>query len=228
MAQKIASIILPALNEADGIGHVLSSIPQEWVHEILVVDGGSTDGTIQIAAKHGARVIHESRRGYGWACHSGLLAASGEFVVFIDADGADDPRHLPQLLSPLVNGQADLVLGSRLAGKMDKGAMPGTQWAGNVLAAAMFRGLYHLQLTDLSPFRAAPRRKLLELDLVEMTYGYPTEMIAKAARRGWRILEIPVSYHRRLGGKSKITGTWRGTLLASVQILRLILSYSRS
>ena len=106
--------------------------------------------------------------------------------------------------------------------------MPWTQWAGNVLAAAMFRWLYHLQLTDLSPFRAAPRRKLLELDLVEMTYGYPTEMIARAARRGWKILEIPVSYHRRIGGKSKITGTWRGTLLASYHILKLILSYSRS
>ena len=127
MAQKIASIILPALNEAESIGHVLSSIPPEWVHEILVVDGGSSDATIRIAVERGARVIHESRRGYGWACHSGLLAASGELVVFLDADGADDPAHLPQLITPLVSGQADLVLGSRLAGKMDKGAMPFTQ-----------------------------------------------------------------------------------------------------
>ena len=158
---------------------------------------GSSDATIRIAVEHGARVIHESRRGYGQACHSGLLAASGELVVFLDADGADDPTHLPQLITPLVSGQSDLVLGSRLAGKMDKGAMPCTQWAGNVLAAAMFRWFYGLQITDLSPFRAAPSQKLLGLELVEMTYGYPTEMIARAARRRWNILEIPVSYHRR-------------------------------
>ena len=120
MAEKIASIIIPALNEAESIGYVLSAIPMEWTHEILVVDGGSTDATVAIAEQAGARVIHEGRRGYGRACHSGLLAASGKVVVFLDADGADDPRHLPELLAPLMNGQADLVLGSRLAGDMDR------------------------------------------------------------------------------------------------------------
>ena len=228
MAEKIASIIIPALNEAESIGFVLSAIPSEWVHEVLVVDGGSTDDTVQIAEQAGARVIHEGRRGYSRACHSGLAAASGKVVVFLDADGADDPRHLPELLSPLITDQADLVLGSRLAGKMDSGAMPWTQWLGNFLAALMFRWIYRLHITDLSPFRAGWRSKLLSLNLQEMTYGLPTEMIAKAARRGWKIVEIPVSYHARRGGKSKITGTWHGSVLASTLIFRLILRYARS
>jgi len=228
MAEKIASIIIPALNEAESIGYVLSAIPMEWAHEIFVVDGGSTDDTVAIAEQAGAWVIHEGRRGYGRACHSGLVAATGKVIVFLDADGADDPRHLPELLAPLMNGQADLVLGSRLAGDMDSGAMPWTQWLGNFLAALMFRWIYRLRLTDLSPFRAGGRDNLLNLDLQEMTYGLPTEMIAKAARRGWRIVEIPVSYHARRGGKSKITGTWRGSVLASTLIFRVILRHARS
>jgi glycosyltransferase involved in cell wall biosynthesis len=228
MVEKIASIVIPALNEAESIGHVLAAVPMEWTREILVVDGGSTDETVAISEQAGARVIHEGRRGYGRACHSGLIAASGKVVVFLDADGADDPRHLPELLAPVVSGQADLVLGSRLAGDMDRGAMPWTQWLGNYLAALMFRWIYRLPITDLSPFRAGWRDKLLTLDLQEMTYGLPTEMIAKAARRGWKIAEIPVSYHVRRGGKSKITGTWRGSLLASTLIFRLILRYARS
>jgi glycosyltransferase involved in cell wall biosynthesis len=228
MAEKIASIIIPALNEAESIGHVLSAIPLEWAHEIIVVDGGSTDDTVAIAEQASAKVFHESRRGYSRACHSGLAAAAGKVVVFLDADGADDPRHLPDLLAPLINDKADLVLGSRLAGQMDRGAMHWTQWLGNFLAALMFRWIYHLRITDLSPFRAGWRDKLLKLNLQEMTYGMPTEMIAKAARRGWKIVEIPVTYHARRGGKSKITGTWRGSLLASTLIFRLILRYARS
>jgi glycosyltransferase involved in cell wall biosynthesis len=226
MAEKKASMIIPTLNEAESIGFVLASIPMEWVYEILVVDGGSTDATVAIAEQAGARVIHESRRGYGQACHSGLMAASGEVVVFLDADGADDPRHLPELLAPVLSGQADLVLGSRLAGQMDPGAMPWVQWLGNLVSAALFRLLYRLPLTDLSPFRAGLRDKIIGLNLQEMTYGFPTEMIARAARQGWKIVEIPVSYHSRRGGKSKISGTWRGVFLATIQILRLILRYA--
>ncbi len=227
MAEKIASIIIPALNEAESIGYVLAAIPREWVWEILVVDGGSRDATVALAEQAGARVIHEIRRGYGRACHTGLREATGRVVVFLDGDGADDPRHLPDLLAPLESGKADLVLGSRLAGQMDAGAMPWTQWLGNWVAAGLFLLLYRLRLTDLSPFRAGLREKILELNLQEMTYGLPTEMIAKAARGGWQIVEIPVAYHARRGGKSKITGTWRGSLLASTQIFRLILRYWR-
>lgn len=213
------SIVLPAYNEAESIAQVLAEIPMAGVREVLVVDGGSQDGTPAIAAAAGARVIHETRRGYGRACATGLHPARGELVVFLDADGADDPR---RLLAPLLAGQADLVLGSRLVGPMQAGAMPVHQRLGNQLSAAFIRLRYHLPLTDLSPFRAVQRERLLALDLREMTFGYPTEMITRAARQGWRIVETPVGYRRRLGGRSKISGTLSGTLLATYTILKII------
>ncbi len=219
------SLIIPALNEADSIARVLSAVPGSLAAEILVVDGGSSDGTAEIARQNGAAVIREARRGYGQACASGLARAKGEIVVFLDADGADDPQHLPELVGPIRSGNADMVLGSRLAGRLDDGAMPWHQRFGNQLSAALIRRLYNLPLTDLSPFRAVVKARLLELNMSDMTYGWPTEMIAKAARQGWRILEVPVSYHRRLGGKSKISGTMKGSLLATVAILRTILYY---
>lgn len=222
------TLIIPALNEAESIASVLSAVPGDLADEILVVDGGSSDGTPDLARNMGARVIHEARRGYGQACATGLATARGENVVYLDADGSDDPRFLPALLAPLQQGHADLVLGSRLAGQMDPGAMPWHQYAGNWLSARLIRLLYHLPLTDLSPLRAVLRSRLLELDMQEMTYGWPTEMIAKAARQGWRIIEIPVPYHRRYGGKSKISGTLRGTALSTYFILRTILRYARA
>jgi glycosyltransferase involved in cell wall biosynthesis len=228
MTHKTVSIIIPVINEAESIGQVLESIPRQLVDEILVIDGGSSDATVFIAEEAGARVIHESRPGYSRACHTGLLAACGDIVVFLDGDGADDPAHLPELLQPILDSRADLVLGSRLAGPRDPGAMHWTKWFGNFFAAWLFRLLYRLPITDLSPFRAGLRSKILELDLQDMTYGLPTEMIALAARRGWKIVEIPVSYHVRYGGKSKITGTWRGSFLASTLILRLIFRCARS
>jgi glycosyltransferase involved in cell wall biosynthesis len=224
--RKTVSLIIPVINEVESLGHVLEAVPRNYVDEILVIDGGSRDGTVELAQEAGARVIHESRPGYSRACHTGLLAACGEIVVFLDGDGADDPAHLPELLAPICEGRADLVLGSRLAGPRDPGAMHWTKWFGNFFAAQLFRLLYRLPLTDLSPFRAGLRSKILELDLQEMTYGLPTEMIALAARRGWKIVEIPVAYHVRKGGRSKITGTWRGSFLASTLILRLIFRYA--
>lgn len=221
------SIIIPALNEAESIAHVLSNIPADRGYEVLVVDGGSQDGTPDIAQAHGAIVIPESRRGYGQACASGAGAARGEVLVFMDADGADDPAALPALTAPLIAGQADLVLGSRLAGQGHAGAMPWHQRWGNWLAARLIRTLYGLPLTDLSPSRAVRRADLLSLEMREMTYGWPTEMIVRAARRGWRILEIPVIYRPRLGGKSKISGTLRGTVLATYFIMRTIWRYAR-
>lgn len=221
------TLIIPTLNEADTLGRVLAAIPRSLAVEILVVDGGSTDGTPANAEAGGARLISEPRRGYGRACAAGVCAAQGEIVVFLDADGADDPRHLPQLVAPLISGQAEMALGSRLAGQIEVGAMPWHQKAGNRLCARLIHRLYGLPITDLSPFRAVLRAELLELDLQEMTYGWPTEMIVKAARSGWRIREVPVEYHRRRGGKSKISGTWRGSLLATYHILKTILRYAR-
>lgn len=221
------SIIIPALNEAESIPSVLSAIPKDNPVDIIVVDGGSTDGTPSIAAACGARVIQELRRGYGQACATGVCAAAGEILVFMDADGADNPRQLPDLVGPVRAGRAEMVLGSRLAGEVEADAMPWHQYAGNWLAARLIRLLYGLSLTDLSPFRAVNKAALLDLEMEEMTYGWPTEMIAKAARRGWRIVEIPVTYRPRLAGKSKISGTLRGSVLATYFILSTILRYSR-
>jgi glycosyltransferase involved in cell wall biosynthesis len=221
-----ATVIIPTLNEAETLGGLLAAIPRRLVDEILVVDGGSSDGTPAIAEAGGARLISEPQRGYGRACATGTWAARGEIVVFLDADGADDPRHLPDLIAPLVNGQAEMALGSRLAGQIESGAMPWHQKAGNRLCARLIHRLFSLPITDLSPFRAVLRAELLQLNLQEMTYGWPTEMIVKAARRGWRICEIPVDYHRRQGGRSKISGTWRGSFLATYHILNTILRYA--
>jgi len=221
------SVIIPALNEAESIQMVLAAIPSEHVAEILVVDGGSTDGTPQIAESAGVRLIQESRRGYGRACLTGAQAATGDILVFLDADGADDPRHLPALVRPILEDTADLVLGSRLAGVILPGAMPWHQRLGNWLAARLIRRLYGQPLSDLGPFRAVRRPKLLQLNLTEMTYGWPTEMIVRAARQGWRLCEIPVGYRPRQGGQSKISGTLRGSVLATYFILRTILHYSK-
>jgi glycosyltransferase involved in cell wall biosynthesis len=222
------SVIIPAINEERSLEHVLAAIPGDVVTEIILVDGGSTDSTVSVAKRAGAMVVYEPRRGYGLACATGVEQASGEVVVFMDADGADDPAQIHDIISPLQGGEVDMVLGSRLAGNITPGAMPWHQRFGNWLSAALIRGLYGLKITDLSPFRAVRRGKLLELDMQEMTYGWPTEMITKGARQGWRIVEIPVNYHPRLAGESKISGTFHGTLWATYYILRTIFRYVRA
>ena len=227
------TVIIPALNEEESIDQVLASIPADVVDEILVVDGGSSDGTVSIARAGGARVVHEPQRGYGRACAAGVRATSGDIVLFLDADGADDPSQIPDLLAPLLATRADMVLGSRLAGEiapgclLSAGAMPWHQRFGNQLAAWLIRRLYGLPITDLSPFRAVDREHLLGLEMEEMSYGWPTEMIVKASRRGWQVVEIPVRYRPRMGGRSKISGTVRGTALATYDILRTIFRYAR-
>jgi glycosyltransferase involved in cell wall biosynthesis len=221
------SVVIPALNEEESIGSVLAAIPRDAVTQILVVDAGSSDGTAAIARAGGAVVIHEPRRGYGRACAAGVAAATGSVVLFLDADGADDPRQIPILVAPILSGEADVVLGSRLAGEMASDAMPWHQRFGNWLAARLIRWLYDLPLTDLSPFRAIHRHSLLGLGMEEMTYGWPTEMIVKAARKGLRIVEVAVRYRPRLGGRSKISGTVRGTVLATYHILRTIFRHAR-
>jgi glycosyltransferase involved in cell wall biosynthesis len=221
------SIIIPTYNEAESIAYVIEKIPDKDHFEILVVDGGSMDATVSLARASGARVISEPRRGYGQACATGLEQATEEIVVFLDADGADDPIRILELIGPIRDGLTDMVLGSRLAGDIQSGAMPWHQYFGNWLSARLIRLLYHLPITDLSPFRAVKREKLLALGMTEMTYGWPTEMIAKAARQNWSIQEIPVNYFPRYGGESKISGTVKGTVLATYFILSTILKYAR-
>lgn len=223
-----ATLVIPALDEEESLGYVLEAVDMDLLSEIILVDGGSSDRTIDIAREYGARVVQEPRRGYGRACATGVAHAQGEIVIFLDADGADDPSQIPNLITPIIKEGVDMVLGSRLAGNIYPGAMPWHQKFGNQLSAGLIRLIYGLPISDLSPFRSVLRSKLLELDMQEMTYGWPTEMITKSARKGWRIQEVPVDYHPRIGGRSKISGTVRGTILATYYILRTIIKYSGS
>jgi len=213
------SVVIPTYNEAGSIARVLDEIPGPLVTEVLVVDAGSTDGTREIAAAHGARVIVEPRRGYGRACLTGLAAADNpETVVFLDGDYSDRPRELGRLLDPIREGRADVVLGSRLAGGLARGGMPRHAVLGNRLAAALIRWLYGVSLTDLGPFRAARYDVLRAVDLRELTYGWAVELVTRGAMQGYRVLEVPVSYHPRIG-VSKISGTLRGSIGAAWCIL---------
>jgi len=221
------SVIIPAFNEEEIIRFVIDRIPSKGIYEIIVIDGGSGDQTVEIAEACGATVLHEHRRGYGRACATGVAHASGKIVVFLDADGADDPKKIPELINPILDGQAEMVLGSRILGKIHAGAMPWHQYFGNRLSAGLIHLLYNFPITDLSPFRAVDRGKLLLLEMQEMTYGWPTEMITKAVGKNWNIFEIPVNYYPRYGGTSKISGTIRGTILATYYILSTILKYAR-
>lgn len=216
------SVIIPALNEADTIGSVLAGLANEGIDQVIVVDGGSSDGTVQIASDSGALVVIESRRGYGYACETGLVHAVGDVVVFMDADGANPPSQLPQLVNPVLEEGAQMVLGSRLQGKIAAGAMPWHQQLGNRFSAWLIQLLYGYRLTDLGPFRAVDRQHLIELEVEDKTYGWPTEMLVKAILSGWSIKEIPVDTHPRAGGESKISGTVRGSILATWHILAII------
>lgn len=216
------SVVIPTLNEAESIGRVLDDLPAGLVSEVIVVDGGSVDDTPSIAERLGARVVREPRRGYGRACLTGLAhAADPEIVVFLDGDYSDRPAELPRLLEPIERGQADVVLGSRLGELRQPGAMPWHAVLGNRVAAALVNRLYGLSVTDLGPFRAARYQVLAQLDLAEATYGWAAEMIVKAARLGFRVAEVPVSYYPRIG-RSKISGTVRGSIGAAFCIFSTI------
>jgi glycosyltransferase involved in cell wall biosynthesis len=219
------SVIIPTHNEAQAIGRVLSDLPSNVVTEVIVVDSNSKDGTPEFAAKMGAIVVQEPRRGYGRACLTGLATAkSPDVVVFLDGDYSDRPSELPILLAPIIEGRADITLGSRLGDSRSAGALPWHQVFGNRLAAGMIRLLYGLKIGDLGPFRAARTDVLHALALEETTYGWAVEMILKGALAGFRVVEVPVSYYPRIG-KSKISGTLKGTIGAAWFILSLIVRY---
>jgi len=219
------SVIIPTRNEASALTHVLADVPAGLVDEVLVVDSNSTDGTPGIAARMGARVIAEPRRGYGQACLTGMAhASSPDVIVFLDGDYSDRPAELPHLLAPIAEGRADITIGSRLAGPRVPGAMPWHAAFGNRLAAFLINILFRQRITDLGPFRAARADVLRRLALEETTYGWAVEMIVKGALQGFRVVEVPVSYYPRIG-KSKISGTVRGTLGAAWFIFSRILSY---
>ena len=220
-AAHIAAII-PVLDEEGAIGPVLAAMPRGWVDQVIIVDGGSRDRTIAEARAAGATVLVERERGYGRACAKGAAAAieeGAEILVFLDGDGGDRPEAIPSLVQPILQGEQDFVIGSRTRGVREKGSMGAHQaLAGRAIGLAI--GLvYGVRFTDMCAFRAIRADALRRLGMREMTYGWNLEMQMRAARTGLRILELPVPHGRRLAGKSKVAGTFRGTVKAGFRIL---------
>jgi len=231
MPQVIA--VIPALNEAETIGGVVRALATDTLAAtlaaIIVVDNGSTDDTAACATAAGALVVSEPARGYGAACAAGVARAGelgAEIIVLLDGDASDHPADLRAILAPVLSGDAEFVMGSRTRGQVERGALTGAQRFGNALAARLL-GLLGLTITDLGPFRAIRTASLAALDMHERTYGWSTEMLVKAARLKLRFREVPVTYRRRGGGRSKVSGTVRGSVRAGVVILGTVLRYAR-
>lgn len=215
------AVIIPALNEEPSIGQVIDAIP-DWVDDIIVADNGSTDKTAEIARAHGARVVWEPQRGYGAACLAGLAALNDpDVVVFLDGDFSDHPDEMPLLVDPITRGEADLAIGSRVLGRREAGALTPQARFGNWLACTLIRFFWNVRYTDLGPFRAVRYSTLKSFGMCDRDYGWSVEMQIKAARDGRRVLDVPVSYRRRIG-KSKVAGTVRGVIGAGWKILYTI------
>jgi glycosyltransferase involved in cell wall biosynthesis len=222
-------VVIPAFNEESSLPLVLAAIPTPPVRRVVVTDHSSTDATADVARSAGAVVVSEKRPGYGSACLRALdhLRENDppEIVVFLDADFSDHPQELPQLIEPIVGGDADLVIGSRTLGNREPGALLPQARIGNLIACTLIRVLYGHQYSDLGPFRAARWQALELLQMCDTDFGWTAEMQVKALRHGLRVVEVPVSYRKRVG-VSKITGTLRGTILAGYKILYTVLRYS--
>jgi len=220
------AVIIPALDEEAAIGGVVRAVPKDLVQEVIVVDNGSRDRTGEMAQAAGARVVREPTRGYGAACQAGVKAAEGaDLLVFLDGDGSDDPREIPALLRPIVEGRADLVLGSRTLGRSEEGALTTHQRLGNWFVLLLIRLLYGLRLSDLGPFRVVTASAIRSLEMEHRTYGWPVEMLVKAVKKGYRIVEVPTSCRKRIG-RSKVAGTVRGSLLAGFHLVSTALRYA--
>jgi glycosyltransferase involved in cell wall biosynthesis len=233
-AEPVAAII-PCLNEAETIGPVLRAVLAQGVSEVIVVvDARSEDGTAEVASTAGARVVIESRRGYGRALQSGVVALAPEtaIVLFLDGDGSDPPERIPDLLAPIRAGRADFVLGSRLRGKREPGSLSPQQIVAGRVAGLLLRGIYGARFTDMSPFRAIRREALAELGMAEETYGWNLEMLMRVSARGLPAEEVPVGQRRRAGGVSKVSGNLRAGCMAGWTIattfLRLATSLRRA
>ena len=222
------AVIIPALDEAATIAAVVrgarAAVPGA---SVVVVDGGSRDGTVSLARDAGAVVVSESRRGYGRACQAGVQAAAAlgaEVVAFIDAALAEDPADLAAVVSPVADGRADLVLGSRVLGEREPGALRPVQRWGNALATGLIRVRYGVRYTDLGSMRAIRLDGLRALGLEEPAHGWPVAMQVAAAEAGLRVLEVPIRYRRRRGGRSKVSGSPLGAVRAGAAILRVVLA----
>ncbi len=212
------ALIIPVLDEADTIADVVRAVPRDVVGEVIVVDGGSTDGTVARARAAGARGIVEPRSGYGSACIAGVCATERPVVAFIDGDGSDDPAEIPRLVAPILAGEQDFVIGSRTRGVRERGSMGMHQLVAGHVAGRLMRALYGVRYTDMCPLRAIRRDVLERLGMREKTYGWNLEMQMRAARAGLRILELPVRHRNRAGGASKVAGSLKGSMKASWQI----------
>lgn len=226
---RVIHVIIPARNEAPSIAKVIEQIPRGLISEVIVVNNGSTDQTAEVAAHSGATVLNETKPGYGNACLAGIAycetrAPQPEIVVFMDGDFSDYPEDMYELLQPILNNQADLVVGSRVLGIREKGSMTVPQIFGNWLATKLLKLFFGAQFTDLGPFRAIRFTSLLALQMKDRTYGWTVEMQVKAARKKLKFVEVPVRYRRRIG-VSKISGTVKGTILAGYKILYTIFKH---
>jgi glycosyltransferase involved in cell wall biosynthesis len=224
-------VVIPVLNEEGNLGPLIHECTAADADLVVVADNGSTDDSSLEAEEAGALVVHEARRGYGYACAAGASATlehGAEVLVFIDGDRSSVPSEMRTLLAPILNGTADLVLGSRSLGTIAPGAMPAHQRFGNWLSARLMRRLYGVVATDLSPYRAIRADLFVSLEMTEMTFGWPTEMMVKSANASAKLMEVPVSWLPRAEGRSKVSGTLKGSVLAARHIIGVTVRNARN
>lgn len=226
MLHKNIAIVIPALNEEESLRTLL---PELQGQQVIVVDNGSSDATAEVVRAAGALVVDESQRGYGSACWRGFqtaVAQGAEIIVFMDGDGSDNPADLPQMLAPILAGRADLAVGSRVGKQAEQGAVPPQARLGNWLVSRLLNMMYGVHLHDIGSFRVIRANMLESLQMQEMTFGWPVEMLLKAARAGYRIEEVDLRYRRRIAGRSKVAGTLLGSFKAAYSMLSTTLRYA--
>ena len=228
VTEKVA-LVIPAMNEESALHRLLAELPPNCAQWVIVVDNGSTDATVAVAQRSGAIVASEPLRGYGRACWKGFKTACGlgaAIVMFMDGDGSDDPADLPMILRPICEGRADFVIGSRVSERAERGAVPPQARLGNWLVSRLIHRLYGVPLHDIGSFRAVRCSLLDALEMREMTYGWPVEMVVKAARAHYRIVEVPIHYRHRSHGRSKVAGTIAGSMKAAFYMVRTTVRYA--
>ena len=228
MSTEKVAIVIPALNEEDALRQLLPEIPPNFAQWVIVADNGSTDATAAIARANGAIVAHEPQRGYGRNCLKGFQTActlGADIVLFMDGDGSDDPADLAMMLAPVSEGRADLTIGSRVSKRAEPGAILPQARLGNWLVSRLLRLLYGARIVDIGSYRVIRCDALAALQMQEMTFGWPVEMLVKAAKAHYRIIELPIHYRRRSHGRSKVAGTVAGSVKAAYFMLRTTFRY---